>query len=123
MYTIKITIPYDKYLSKNFKFGSRYKKYLRKEYVTARNTIIRVLRVKVGRYPRPIPKTKVYVDYYWYREKHNGDTSNFREGIEDAVKVCIPIDDRYFAGKQDWFIDKENPRLEISITITEHELA
>ena len=118
MYTVKIVTACNPKLTKNNKFAHKTDKILIWSYRKARDDVAWALKaeiIKAG-YPDPKPKTKIYVDYIWYRKTHAGDTSNFREGIDDAVKMCLPVDDRYYAGKQDWFIDKINPRLEISVS-------
>ncbi len=48
-----------------------------------------------------------------------GDVSNFVDGIIDAIKKPIGIDDNYASTVADWTIDKINPRIEITVIYEE----
>jgi len=60
-------------------------------------------------------KAKVYVDIVVFKPNHKSDAINMIDGVCDAIKEVIPVDDRYYGVWCDWEIDKENPRLEIRV--------
>ena len=60
---------------------------------------------------------EIVISYTAYKPTHNGDTFNLLDGLADAVKSVIGIDDRYFACNGIYtVIDKKKPRIELSIT-------
>ena len=60
-------------------------------------------------------KDKIMLDIMVYKTNMNGDPLNLVDGIADAVKGVIGVDDRYYGMFLDWEIDKENPRIELTI--------
>lgn len=59
---------------------------------------------------------EIVISYTAYKPTHNGDTFNLLDGLADAVKTVIGIDDRYFACDGIYsVIDKKNPRIELTI--------
>ncbi len=60
-------------------------------------------------------KGKLSVQIMIYRPNMRADPSNFVDAINDAVKVATGVDDRHYSGSFDWVLDKENPRIEITV--------
>ena len=59
---------------------------------------------------------EIILTYTVYKPTHNGDSFNLLDGLADAVKEVIGIDDRYFAcGGITTVIEKNNPRIELII--------
>jgi hypothetical protein len=76
----------------------------------ARETLTALLRQPAW----PQRKTWLVVDVYL--GDHRSDPINTVDGLADSVKIAIGVDDRFFAIKHlDWFIDPENPRIEVQV--------
>lgn len=73
-----------------------------------------------NRYRIP-PKTKVYVDmWYYFPDKRIRDTHNVPKLLLDALKGVVVTDDYYALPRiQDFEIDRDKPRIEIEIKIKE----
>jgi len=111
---LKVIIPYVPALSKNRRYLSKYAKFKNPEHTAIQN----IISYKFGQllHSNKMPeKQKVIVNIVWYRSNMRGDCSNFINPICDAIKRVLEFDDNWFAGSWNWFIDTENPRIEISI--------
>jgi len=61
------------------------------------------------------PKTKTWLNLKVFKPNNRSDAVNFVDGISDALKKAIKIDDRYYSMIIDWEIDKEQPRFELVV--------
>ena len=66
-------------------------------------------------------KRKLWVKLMIYRPDMLADPSNFVDAINDAVKIATGVDDNQYSGSYDWKIDKEKPRIEITVEQSELE--
>ena len=132
MSQIKITFPYLTInehgnlvaipLSKNkshklgtSKAGNRPRRFRTKEYSKQLDEIIYLIKAELNKHNVKFLEKKVYIDVMVYKNGMHNDPINFLDGIADAVKLGINVDDRNFSGSWDWEIDKENPRFELEI--------
>lgn len=117
---IKITTPEMPELSKNEKYffnnkGS--KKAIKPDFKKAVDFIFYKINIITNNNKIQFKdKEKVMISFTHYRKGHTSDAHNFTEGVCDAIKGAIGVDDRYFKTIFDYEIDKENPRFEITIT-------
>ncbi len=74
----------------------------------------------LGRRARLVPfpkKVQVVFHMVWYRENMRGDLSNREKCVEDALQGILYMNDRQVTAKHTrWILDKENPRVEVSVT-------
>lgn len=88
-----------------------------KRYIEYKNLIVAEFVKKYKCLPSKIleNKTKYYVNVIaYYKDKTHADTDNVAKGVNDAI-FQKPLNDKYIAGSYDFFYDKEDPRLEITI--------
>ena len=121
----RIAIPFDYGLSKNAAWtmarGANYV-YMKAHHKALRASIVAALRHDSTQWFNG----KVWLDILIQKPSHRGDAVNMVDGICDAVKEAIDIDDNWFSiRKLDWQIVKTNPRIFIGIgqDITEHHQA
>jgi len=109
---IHFEIPLDWNLSKNKKYVSKYSKALNPKY----KSILQGIGFLVKQSFPDYIKAKVWVFIMVYKPTKTGDCSNFVDGVLDGIKMSDNMpDDNYYSGVYDWAIDKENPRIEITI--------
>lgn len=109
--TTKI-LPYTSNISKNKKFAFRRSKVKSKGYADFQRSVA----IAFKSFCKQLEKRKVWIIIFVYRPNMRADPTNFIEGICDGVKVVCPnVDDNYFSCICDWFLDKTNPRFEITI--------
>jgi Holliday junction resolvase RusA-like endonuclease len=59
------------------------------------------------------PESKVFLNcMIYFSSRRHGDPDNIRKGIQDALYE----NDKYVAGKVDFFYDPTDPRVEVTIT-------
>jgi hypothetical protein len=105
MPTIEIEVPYDANLGKNRMKGFAHGHYyVQKGYKDAVEGLIWAIKTK-GK--KEWKQDKVWVDIFFQKPRLRCDVSNLVDGIYDAVKQAIEVDDCYFSGKLDWEWDKE----------------
>ena len=96
-------------LSKNKKFVGRQSKILSAGYKKCRSDIIwlcsRALKAESIEFEK---KEKVYIKIIVLKKSNIGDCINLIEGIADAIKVAIDVDDRYFSVTCDWGIQTKD---------------
>jgi len=108
----KITIPYNTILSKNRMWrhgrGRTYINPATKAEIGAIAMMLKAKRIhwNIG---------KLFVNVVVYRPDMRADPVNFLDAILDGVKVATGVDDRYYSGSWDWQLDKEKPRIEITV--------
>tara|TARA_R110000744_G_scaffold221755_1_gene340732 strand:+ start:55 stop:426 length:372 start_codon:yes stop_codon:yes gene_type:complete len=88
-----------------------------KKYVVWKNKVVGDFIKEFKKYPHNLLEKdkKYYVEVVaYYKDKKHGDTDNVAKGINDAI-FQKPLNDKYIAGSYNFFYDKENPRVEITI--------
>ncbi len=109
-----ITIPYNTVLSKNVMWRhAKGRTYLNPATKAEIDAIAWELKGGAWR------KSKLFVDIMIYRPDMRSDPVNFLDAIIDGIKVATGVDDNLYSGSWDWELDKENPR--ITITISQEE--
>lgn len=107
------SIPYIKYLSKNRMkafAGGHY--YLPEETRKAKEHIIYPIKNSKIKFIQ----SKLYIELFIEKPKHQGDAINFIDTIADAIVQATGIDDRWYCiGRVDWQINKINPKIWITI--------
>lgn len=111
---VKLSIPYNKELSKNRmwlkKRGGGV--YLNLDTVAEQEAI--AVQIQAAQIDWK-PKSKLWVRIMVYRPHLLGDPANFVDTILDAVQEGTGVNDRYYSGSWDWIVDKDNPRIEITV--------
>ncbi len=99
--------------SKNGLYGRKKNKaFLRKEAKKARQDLVDLIKQK----PQPWAQTKTWLGIKVIRPNFRSDPINFIDGIADAIKEGIGVDDKWFAIEYlDWEIDKNNSKIEVTI--------
>lgn len=112
MLKIAFDFPLDWNLSKNKKFIGRTKKVLSKDYREIRDSLEWFVRFKTK--DLKFDKKKIWVIIKVTKKNNVGDCVNLIEGVCDAIKKAINIDDRYFSVICDWLIgEKDNINIRI----------
>lgn len=108
--------PFSIVASKNFMYGrgnaNVYKKKQTQEYLNA-------LSLKVREQTRGLKvcQNKVWLDLFVQKPTHRSDAINVIDGVCDAIKVGLGIDDNWFCIRQlDWEIAKRDPSIFITIS-------
>jgi len=79
---------------------------LSKEYRQTRDLFITIMKPKLK--VRRWEKDKVWVEIFARKPNHKADVINLVDGICDALKVVINVDDRYFSlWRVDWEISQK----------------
>ena len=119
---IVVQIPFDYGLSKNAAWtmarGSNYV-YMKDRHRSIRQKIA----ASISEAKPVLFSGKVWLDILIQKTSHQGDAINMLDGIADAVKSSIGIDDNWFCIRQlDWQIVKDNPMIVIGISqdVREH---
>jgi len=112
MMRIKISIPYSAALLKNrmWRHGKG-RTYLN----PATKKEIEAIGIEIKSKGVAWEKRKIWVCIKVYRPDMRADPCNFIDAILDGVKVGTGVDDRYYSGLWDWELDKDNPRIEITV--------
>lgn len=108
------SIPLDWGFSDNRKFVGKYNKIPSKTYDDMKKTIY----WKMFESKMIFHKTKVFVSFVVYKSTMRGDAHNFTKGICDGLKLyttSFGLDDNWYCVCSDWHIEKENPRIEITV--------
>ncbi len=110
--TDKNAVPYKRTTQRQKWCDKRYMKYLQFK------DLVRTCFVGTFcKYPHQILKNnqkyKMDIKIYFYDKTH-GDSDNVFKGIADAI-FTKPLNDKYLCGSFDFFYDKEDPRVEVSI--------
>lgn len=61
-------------------------------------------------------KFKTHVEILVVRPDMRADPANFIDGICDAIKTVIGVDDRYYSLEVDYELDRDKPRIDITIS-------
>lgn len=68
-------------------------------------------------------KEKIFMDIQMYHKNHSRpDPNNIARLVADALEKVAYDNDKYICQTFEYHIDKENPRLEISMMQDEHEV-
>lgn len=123
MNALKLTWAFDTRLSKSVAHGSaRHKNrktiISRAEHTVARNELASAIRQHPGNWYRA--HLSIYLKVVMPR--FLTDAVNYVDSIADAVRDGTGIDDKWFKFTVDWGIDRDNPRLELTViqAATEH---
>ena len=113
---IQIEIPYTPELGKNKMKGfARGHYYTTKAYKDACVSLADIVWGKSK--GQKWVKDKILVEIFLQKPRLVCDVANFVDGIFDAIKVGLSIDDCYYSLKADWEYDKEvKPYIVITIT-------
>lgn len=116
--SIRIEIPFDSCLSKNAIYsmakGSSYI-FVKKKHSEARKQIIFLIQNCLKNNER-FYQGKIWIDILVQKKTHKSDAINYVDGVCDAIKSAIGVDDNWFSIRMlDWEIVKENPRIFIGI--------
>ena len=113
---IKFEIPYNMDISKNKKFIGKTKKILNPKYINAKEEIYWICKSKLKKIGLTrLPKTKILVSLEVFKPNNRGDVINLTEGICDALKKSIDVDDNMYSLFVDWEIDKNKPRINVTL--------
>jgi hypothetical protein len=119
-HVMRLVIPFDPVFSKNaiwsMKRGSNYI-FVGQKHRQAREYLVQQIRHCIATSGgQSFHNGKVWIDLLVQKPSHRGDAINFLDGICDAIKVAIGIDDNWFAVRRvDWQIVKETPRIIVGI--------
>lgn len=101
------------------KTGNRvYRRFPKDSYIDLKKYIEVLIKSKRPKFRTEDPKCDtIMVGYHVYKPTQNGDAFNLLDGLADAVKTVIGIDDRYFGCDGIYsHIDKINPRVVLTIS-------
>lgn len=115
---VRVSVPFDQGLSKNSMWsmarGANYV-FMGNKHKSIRAAIENSVRMAMSS-DQPFVQGKVWIDILIQKPSHRGDAINMVDGICDAVKKAIAVDDNWFCiRKLDWQIVKTNPRIFIGI--------
>jgi hypothetical protein len=116
LWLVKVKIPFSYAISKNHIYTTTREGHihLRQEHKSYRNGV--ELLIANALKGRKIVQNKVWLDFMVEKPNHKGDAINIVDGVCDALKVAIGLDDRWFSIRWlDWKIVKENPHIFIGI--------
>lgn len=121
---VRISIPFSYVSSKNSTHGYRGKrdrgekaKFLLPEARKYRDSIALMLKSSINTSETvKIKNHKVWIDIHVEKPNHYGDAVNVVDTVCDAIKMAIPVDDRWYSIRRlDWSINKADPHLYIGI--------
>lgn len=69
----------------------------------------------VARDVEPPRKAKIWIVITVYRADFRSDPINALDFVCDAAKLAIKVDDRWFSATVDWEVDRQEPRIEVSV--------
>jgi len=110
-----IKIPFLPELSKNKRYAFKSSKVKNPSHRKAQDLITIMLKKKISGKTLNPPGNKLIVDVTIFKPNNRFDASNFVNPINDAVERATGINDRYYAGSYDWFIDRNNPSIIIVV--------
>ena len=113
---VRVALPFNYALSKNHAWAntSQGHVYLREEHRREREVIADAIRKAVANVS--VVENRVWLDVLVQKPNHKGDAMNVLDGLCDALKVALGVDDRWFCIRRlDWEIVKESPRIFIGI--------
>ena len=112
---VEVTIPYDTALSKNKKGITRTGRvYTPTATKAAREALSWSLKSRMK--GKKFKEEKLEVKLEIFRPDMRTDPANFLDYVLDGIKEPIGIDDRWYEIVIRWEINKENPRIRITIT-------
>jgi len=124
-----IQIPWNKDLSKNSMINIRRdhrqqktQVMTKKEHQKSREDIIWLIKSRINQTNAKFYENKVWLDIFVEKPTHQADAINVIDGLADAITKAIGIDDKWFSiYRLDWMINKENPKIWVTITQEEEE--
>lgn len=119
MPTITVSFPYNPAMSENARLGyspRNGKMYAQSGYKQAKANLALVIAfAKASKQTTFAPRLRVWVDLRVYGPSHRFDASNLVKSTNDAISSAIGVNDSLFDGSYRGFVDKKNPRFEITI--------
>lgn len=113
---VKIKLPFSYAASKNSLFGQkRYGgRFLKAESKQYRDSIAFLLKSALREHT--VKNNKIWVDIHVEKPDHHGDAINVIDLVCDAIKLSIPVDDRWYCIRYlDWSINRNDPHLLIGL--------
>ena len=116
VWSVMISLPFDYAISKNHIWASTRQGhvYLRAEHRKYRDAI--TLQFRSALRKQTIKQNRVWLDVLVQKPNHKGDAINVLDGVCDALKDAIGLDDRWFSVRRlDWEVVKDDPRIFIRV--------
>ena len=118
LWMLRLVLPFSYALSKNHIWATsrRGHTYLREEHRGERDSLIWRFRAAITSAGIVVVQNKVWLDVLVQKPDHHGDAINILDGLCDAIKEAIGVDDRWFCVRRlDWQIVKTEPKLIVGI--------
>ncbi len=111
-----VVVPFTSALSKNAMWQpvGRGHMIVREESAAARKSVADAIRAALA--GARATKRKLHVALMVFKPTHRMDAINFGDVICDAVQDATGLNDRWYTLEVDWAIDRETPRIEITIS-------
>jgi len=116
LWRVEVGIPYSEAISKNavHQLDHRGHIFLRRKSSQMRNAIAIAVKAAIG--GRRVVTNKIWLDILIEKATHKSDAVNSVDTVCDAVKMAIPVDDRWYAIRRlDWRVVKTNPMIVVGI--------
>lgn len=113
---VSVVLPFTWKLSKNYKLGRARngRVYMPKDVREAMDDL--KARVREATADQGWLDAKTWIRIFVEMPNRNGDAINFIESVADAVKDAIGIDDNWYSVELDWSLNREAPKLHITIS-------
>lgn len=115
-WSVRIIVPFTYAGSKNHIYSLRDSGhlFLRAESKAFRDEV--TLRLRSALIGRRIVQNRLWLDIFVQKSNHKGDAVNFVDMICDAVKLAVPLDDRWYSLRRvDWEIAKDSPQIFVGV--------
>lgn len=102
---VMVQVPFTWAFSKNhiYSLNRRGHVHLRDEHVEARDNLTSTLREAMARHGVKVVTNKIWLDILVEKASHRGDAVNVIDGVCDAVKKAVDLDDRWYSIRRlDW---------------------
>lgn len=112
---LRIEVAFNEALLKNH--AHTLARHLTLEARQARQAVVDAVRLARSRGPaRRWPERKTWLEVQAWKPSHRTDAINLLDGLADAIKEALGIDDRWFAVRRlDWSLDPTDPRVLVLI--------
>lgn len=113
---VRVAVPFSYRFSKNHLWSMAKKGhvFLRADARSARDAL--AYELKAALRGRQVVQNKLWIDVLAQKPNHRGDAVNLLDSICDAVKMAVPLDDRWYCVRRlDWQIVKIEPRIYVGI--------
>jgi len=122
MAKIKLILPYNTAFSKNRAktiLGRGPRKFigLTEEYRSLKEVYTMLIKDQLRVQPTfPADTKRIFVVMRCYKTNHRSDAHNQIDGICDVLQAATGFNDRYYTIYCEWDIDKDKPRIEITMS-------